>query len=149
MRKKMIIGGSIVLTLLLVTGATSCLHMGMNHKEFAEDHAEFILFKITKELKLTDDQQAYLKEAMAEIKAKKEELHGNEKAHLREVKKLIRSEHIDENELNVLLEEQHEKMKVMAELIKEKLIEFHSTLTDDQKETIIEFIEKHHENKDK
>jgi periplasmic protein CpxP/Spy len=143
---------SIISTILLVGVVftmTSCLGFGHHGKKMHDDYVEFFLFKITKELDLNESQQNFLKETVKELKQNKEELHKDKSNHVKKLKNLINSDYITENELEELFEEKHKEMETIKEKLISKIVEFHSTLTKEQKSKVIKLIDKHAKDFDK
>lgn len=148
-KKRIYFFGVIILLIAATITLGSCFGHMHHAKNMHEDLVEFQLFKITKELDLNESQQNFLKETINELKQKKETLHKDKDNHIKKLKKLINSDYITKDQLEPLIEEKQEKAELIKEFIIDKIIEFHSTLTDDQKMKAIKLIDKYTEFFDK
>jgi Spy/CpxP family protein refolding chaperone len=130
--------GIVMLIFLALT--VSCQGHGIMKNR--EDMKEFIVFRLTKELNLTEAQQALVEKAMDEVHLKAKELHADQVQHYEEIKSLILAPGITENEINTMLDTRHTKMADIRDLVVKKIVEVHSTFSPEQKEKIVRILEK-------
>ncbi|MBN1412701.1 MAG: Spy/CpxP family protein refolding chaperone [Spirochaetales bacterium] len=116
--------------------------MGHNGKRI-EKIKEYALFRISSELDLTENQKTMLNNSIDEIHKKMEEVHSNRDGHFTEMKALILSSTITEDQVDRFIQDRINEMAPVKELAIQKLVEFHATLTPEQKAKIIELMEKH------
>jgi Spy/CpxP family protein refolding chaperone len=131
----------IAAVIVTVAGFTSCAggYKNMHNNELQE----FILFKLTRELDLTDTQIESIKEITAQVKVKAEELHGDKEEMHAKIKELIMSNYVSEAEILGLMKShtaQHEEMKIF---IAKKIAEVHALLTPEQRIKLVHLLEKH------
>ena len=136
-RKSIITGTVIALSLSLLFFA-GCRQRG-HHKG-----AEFMLDYISEALDLTADQQTQLEEIREELFAKAKELHDQKKDQHEQFMALVQAEEIDPVQLKAMIAEQRAKMDEVVELAVDRVVAFHATLSAEQKEKLVEKIEKFH-----
>lgn len=143
MKNRIFFIGMITAIIAVAFVSTSCIGghngKGMQHN----DLHEFILFKLTRELELTDTQVETIKQIVAQVKAKAEELHGNKEEKHEKIKELITSDYVSEADILGIMEShtaQHEEMKIF---IAKKIAEVHALLTPEQRVKLIKLLEKY------
>lgn len=119
---------------------SGCAHRGFHRfgGGSPEKRAEFIVDKISDELDLTDPQKAKLNsikdEVIAKHKSRKDIYEGTFNTLQSEIKK----DKMDEKLLLSKLNEFSKDREEMHTFMVSKLVEFHSMLTDEQKQTLID-----------
>ena len=99
---------------------------------------------LSEALDLNESQQAQLDEIKAEMFAKAKELHAKKRAQHDEFMALITAEQIDPVQLKTLVAEHRAQMDEVVDLAVDRVVAFHSTLTQEQKEKLAGKIEKFH-----
>ena len=128
---------------VLVAGTfalNGCAHRGFHRfgGGSPEKRAEYIVDKISDELDLTDPQKAKLNnikdEVIAKHKSRKDKYEGAFSTLQSEIKK----DKMDEKLLLSKIDEFSKDREEMHAFMVSKLVEFHSMLTDEQKQTLID-----------
>ncbi|OHD69286.1 MAG: hypothetical protein A2W19_15930 [Spirochaetes bacterium RBG_16_49_21] len=109
-----------------------------------EKRAEFIVKKLTRTLDLTEEQVEKLNKIKDEILAATKNIRNERKAFRNEALVLVKSEKLDRNAFNNLISRREQAWNELKPLIIDKLIEFHSMLTPEQKNKLAEKMEKFH-----
>lgn len=107
---------------------------------------ERIVNEITDRLDLDESQRSRLTEMVTELEADIVALHETKPDPHQQMAEMVRSERLDEVELQQLYTAKREKVDRLAERIIPDLVEFHALLTPEQRETLAERIENHGEN---
>ena len=135
---------SILLMTLLVAGLvvfSGCRRPG------AEHGAEFMVDYISETLDLDDSQRAKLESIKEELIQKHADMRADKEAMQAEIKTLLLSDQIDEASLRAMVAEQRARMDAVVDLVIARFIEFHNTLTAQQKAKLVsklEQFEKYH-----
>jgi uncharacterized membrane protein len=129
-----------LLSMLTATGFVACKH-GHHRGGFDEFDIEAGVNRIASRLDLNESQKADLEKITTEIAAKAKEMHGDREAHHKELADLVRQQTISRDTLDRMVADKMEKMQIMADFAADRLIPFHATLTDEQREKIAEHIE--------
>lgn len=124
----------IALVLVLCTAAFAACR---SHKK---SHA-FALDYISEALDLTESQQTTLKEIQQEVEVKVEALHDNRSAMRDALKTQIAADRMDKAEIQKLVDRHRDEMNGIIDLVVDRLVVFHETLTPVQKEKLIKKIE--------
>ncbi|MDX1960419.1 MAG: Spy/CpxP family protein refolding chaperone [Leptospiraceae bacterium] len=128
-----------LISILSITNLIAC---GGWHKS-PEDKAKWIVKKISSELDLTDKQKSSLEKMKEEYLAKRKELKfGMSKETQAEILAQVKSSKPDEKKLDSIFDEEKKKREQMFTFLQKKFYEFHSTLTQEQKNTLAEKMEK-------
>ena len=135
----------IALLVITVIATTGCRrrHRMPEPSLFLQKQATFLINKISKELNFTEEQKAISNKIKEEIIVKHEEMRKNRGKYKGEIIELIRSDRITKEQIYKFLESKELKRKKMQDFMIEKAVQFHSMLTPEQREKIIEKIEKH------
>ncbi len=108
-----------------------------------EDKAAWVVKRIASRLDLDDFQQGELERISQEIM----EHRYNMESECEDVKdqalSMVRSDSIDRGELDEMVESQMDRMEDAVPFYLDKLVEFHSILTPEQREKVAGFMEKH------
>ncbi len=122
---------------LFVVGAfTSC------RSKTPEEKADRVISKISSKLDLTDIQVTKLKEIKTkvfEIKAAYKDEHKNSHE---EIKELLLSEEITTDDIKSLIQKKTNRIDEILPQILPQVLEFHASLTKEQKAEVIECMEK-------
>jgi len=135
---------SIILIVLLVAGLAAfsgCRHPG------AGRGAEFMVDYVSESLDLNDSQRAQLESIKEELIQKHKEMQAGKEALQAEAKALLLSEQIDEAGVKALVAEHRARMDAVVDLVITRFIEFHNTLSAEQKAKLVsklEQFEKYH-----
>lgn len=130
----------IVLSLSLATSAVYAGKKG--NRGNPEERQKQMVEKVTKKLELNDEQQGKLKDLMAAVKKKREQMKEGRKEGQAEVKTLLLAEKLDKAKLKSLFEKRHEALKSNSDEVLDKLIAFHGSLSPDQKQQAVKFLER-------
>lgn len=143
----LIIPAAIVTTIGLanVLGCTGYFHKLCQKGEF-KMHEE-IKKKIIKELDLNEDQQAKLDAIHGEIKSQWRFHENSHRQMFETFKSEIRKDTLDQDVLQQMMAQKHERINEVKPLVMEKIVAFHASLTPEQKEKLISRMDKFHEKK--
>ncbi len=150
MSKKILIPGLIIIGILLGMTAGSFLQhpekrYGKGHKKSRGKIQDFMMHRMFKELKLTEDQKKIVNKIRDEIKSKIEALKGDKKekeAVRSEIIKQIKQNNINKTAIMNIIKTKKAKKSEIENFMIEKLIKFHSILTPQQREELAKRIAK-------
>ena len=126
-----LVGFFTVLTLF-----SGCRHHSRSHK------AEFMVDYITEALDLDEKQETELNRIKDEIMEKSKQLHANRETMFNEMVNQLRSQEIDQESVRLIIADHRAQMDELIDFALPRLVEFHSTLTPDQREKLISKLEK-------
>ena len=121
---------------LIFTGCRSHSHQGK---------VEFMVDYIAETLDLTDPQREQLDGIKEEFMAKAKEMHAQKEAMHAEFMAELRKEDISQENLKGLIAQKRAQMDEMIDLAMTRLVEFHKTLSTEQREKLVAKIEYFHE----
>ena len=121
---------------LIFTGCRSHSHEGK---------AEFMIDYIAETLDLTDEQRVQLDGIKEEFIAKAKEMHAQKAAMHAAFMAELRKEEISRESLNALIDQKRAQMDEFINLAMDRLVEFHKTLSAEQREKLLTKIEYFHE----
>jgi Spy/CpxP family protein refolding chaperone len=121
---------------LIFTGCRSHSHEGK---------AEFMIDYIAETLDLTDEQRVQLDGIKDEFIAKAKEMHAQKEVMHAAFTAELRKEEISRETLNGLIDQKRAQMEEFVNLALDRLIEFHKTLSAEQREKMVAKIEYFHE----
>ena len=121
---------------LIFTGCRSHSHEGK---------AEFMVDYIAETLDVTDEQRAQLDGIKDEFIAKTKEMHAQKEAMHAAFMAELRKEEISPENLKDLIDQKRAQMDEIINLAMDRLIEFHKTLSAEQREKLATKIEYYHE----
>ena len=121
---------------LVFTGCRSHSHHGK---------VEFMVDYIAETLDLTDPQREQLDGIKEEFMAKAKEMHAQKEAMHAEFMAELRKENIDQENLKGLIAQKRAQMDEIVNLAMTRLVEFHKTLSTEQREKLVAKIEYFHE----
>ena len=126
------LAGLIILGLLTFAG---CKRYG-HHKG-----AEFMVDYVSEVLDLTDAQRAHLDQIKEEFMAKAEEMHTDKDAMQADILAQLEKKEMDANELKQLADRHRARMDEVIDLGIDRLVEFHKTLSPEQKAKLVKKLE--------
>jgi protein CpxP len=130
------------LSILLVGILISGLGLFGGCRRSAHDHkAEFMVDYISETLDLDDSQKAQLNQIKNELMAKVRQMRAGKDSMFEELVAQLRSEEIDQARVKALIAERRAQMDEFVDLLVVRLAEFHKTLTQEQKDTLVAKIE--------
>ncbi|MFC1569530.1 Spy/CpxP family protein refolding chaperone [bacterium] len=144
--KLFFIGGLILLFAAVIlhhkrhTFMMHCIH----HKVSPQKKSEFVIKHISKKLGLSDPQKVKLREIRNDIMTKHDSLYSERENMFKIVISEIEKETLDQSRLNQLFQQKLEKVSEIHPYVLSKLAEFHGTLTQEQKQKLTAFMQKHH-----
>ena len=100
---------------------------------------------IAETLDLTDPQREQLDEIKEEFMAKAKEMHAQKEAMHAEFMAELRKDQIDQVKIRELIAQKRAQMDEIIELAVTRLVEFHKTLSQEQREKLVAKIEYFHE----
>jgi Spy/CpxP family protein refolding chaperone len=121
---------------LIFTGCRSHSHEGK---------AEFMIDYVAETLDLTDEQRVQLDGIKDEFIAKAKEMHAQKEVMQAAFMAELRKEEINRESLNDLIDQKRAQMDEFINLAMDRLIEFHKTLSAEQREKLVAKIEYFHE----
>jgi uncharacterized membrane protein len=121
---------------LVFTGCRSHSHQG---------RVEFMVDYIAETLDLSDPQREQLDGIKEEFMAKAKEMHAQKEAMHAEFMAELRKEDISQENLKGLIAQKRAQMDEMIDLALARLVEFHKTLSTEQREKLVAKIEYFHE----
>jgi len=121
---------------LIFTGCRAGSHQGK---------VEFMVDYIAETLDLTDPQREQLDGIKEEFMAKAIEMHAQKEAMHTEFMAELRKEDISQENLKGLIAQKRAQMDEMIDLALARLVEFHKTLSTEQREKLVAKIEYFHE----
>ncbi len=121
---------------LVFSGCRSHSHQGK---------LEFVVDYIAETLDLTDPQREQLDGIKEEFMAKAKEMHAQKEAMHAEFMAELRKEDINQENLKGLIAQKRAQMDEMIDLAMTRLVEFHKTLSAEQREKLVAKIEYFHE----
>lgn len=139
----------IILFLIVIGGIilfSSChRHFGYDrfHKP-SKKKIDWIFKRLSRELKLNDEQQVKMNLVKQEIIAKAEKFHASKIEIGEQVLTQLKSDTFDKEKMNQTFEAKELEMKEMRFFLVSKLAEIHEILEPDQRQKLAEKIEKFH-----
>ncbi len=110
-----------------------------------EGKAEFMADYIAETLDLNDGQRAQLDEIKDEFLARAKEMHAQKEAMHAELVAELRKEDINQENLKGLIAQKRAQMDEIINLAMIRLVEFHKTLSTEQREKLVAKLEYFHE----
>jgi Spy/CpxP family protein refolding chaperone len=135
-------GLTIVLICVFISGAlvfTGCRSHSHDGK------VEFMVDYVAETLDLTEPQREQLDGIKEEFMAKAKEMHAQKEAMHAEFMAELRKENIDQENLKDLIAQKRANMDEFINLAVARLVEFHKTLSTEQREKLVAKIEWFHE----
>ena len=133
---------TIALICVFISGAlvfNGCRSHSANHK------AEFMVDYISETLDLNESQRAHIDDIKEEFLAKAKEMHAKKEVMHAEFKAELLKEQIDQQKVKDLIAQKRAQMTEVIDLAVVRLSEFHSTLTQEQRQKLVDKLEYFHE----
>lgn len=144
MKKKTLLITLVIGLLTTLSLFSGCRHHSRSHK------AEFMVDYVTESLDLNADQAAQLNQIKDEIMENAQKIHANRETMFNEAVTQLRSQAIDPDRVKALIAGHRVQMDELIDLALPRLVEFHGTLTPEQREKLVakleKFKERHHRN---
>jgi Spy/CpxP family protein refolding chaperone len=140
--KKRIALISILSSFVLLTGVAACRH-GHHHGGFDEFDIEAISKRIVHRLDLSESQKTQLEALIIEIANEAKKLRADHNTRHQELADLVRQDTIERETVDRMMAEKFDRMQTLVDLVADRLIGFHATLTPEQREKVAEQIEEH------
>jgi len=134
-------------SIILVGGLlmTACGHQRSGHGWHSpEKKANWITNKISKELKLNEEQQVKLQALKLDLLETHKKYKPTKGDWHEAIKAQLLSETMDPETLNKLIDERHSHHMEMKDYFISKCVEFHGILNQEQKQTLVTKLEKWH-----
>jgi Spy/CpxP family protein refolding chaperone len=115
-------------------------------RSHSPDHkVEFMVDYIAETLDLNDEQRAQLEDIKEEFMAKARDMHAQKEAMHAELMAELRKAEIDQEKVRDLIAQKRLQMDEMIDLAVVRLVEFHKTLSPEQREKLVAKLEYFHE----
>ena len=138
---------ALVIGILAVVVVGALLYAGFYPKSsFAHGNGGFVgcmVEKFADELELNTEQSEQLMQIVEEVRSKRQEMHALHDTEKNELIEELRSQEIDREKLDSMYGNTKHRFDEMYDLLASRFLEFHKTLTPEQKEKLIAKIEKH------
>lgn len=138
MKKKTIYISLIAVPIIGLLTLAGCRHPG--HQK----GALFMMDYLTEVMDLTDEQQAQLDEIQDELMTKAKDMRAEHKNMHAMIVAQLKSDSINKEQLKADIANHRAQMDDLIDLAIERLAEFHQTLTPEQKDKLVNKIEKFH-----
>jgi len=136
------------MTIMIMLVAVTAVMVSGCHRT-PEQKAEHMVKYIAAELKLDDTQKARMEKIKDEFLAKRPEMSKLREETVKEANELMRSTEIDKARLNALLERNKAFANDMIGFVAAKFTEIHDMLTPEQRDKLVNMIEKYHRERSK
>jgi Spy/CpxP family protein refolding chaperone len=144
---KIMVGIALALTLLVAGGsvlyANTRPHLAGGFFN-PEEHADYIRYRLTRELDLDASQQQELQTMVRNLLEKGRALHELREATRQEVLSMLRENSVDRQRIENLRAKHQEKIGEFMAVAGDRLADFMNMLTTEQKQRLVDAIEKHH-----
>ncbi|MDH4127780.1 MAG: Spy/CpxP family protein refolding chaperone [Spirochaetota bacterium] len=131
-----------IVTSILIFVAIFVLANCSGHHHDPKARAEYMVKKLIDKLELDETQKAKLIKIKDEILAKRKSMHSNRKAIISKVIDQIKSDKIDQDELNKIFKANSKNRTEMRKFLIQKFAEFHEILSPKQRLKLVELVEK-------
>ncbi len=135
MAKKIVYGSVLVCIIVTLACVTACRYAS------SEKHMAWMMDKFTRDLQLTDEQQATLNAMMEEIKGESTQLVTAYKNTMEAIGSELGNDTFNTDLVEEMFAQTTEPRNAFMSLFITRLAEFHSTLSPEQKEKLMEKIE--------
>jgi Spy/CpxP family protein refolding chaperone len=134
------------LTFVLICVFISAALLFSGCRSHSPDHkVEFMVDYMAETLDLNDEQRAQLEDIKEEFMAKAREMHAQKEAMRAEFMAELRKAEIDQEKVRDLIAQKRSQMDEMIDLAVVRLVEFHKTLSAEQREKLVAKLEYFHE----
>jgi protein CpxP len=135
-----------VVVAMATLGLASCKH-DRHAGGFDRFDLEAAVNRAAARVDLDENQKADLSRIAEEIADKAKSMHAERETRLRELADLVRQPSVSREIVDLMVAEKMAKLQEMADFTAERLIAFHATLSEEQREKIAGLIEAHAEQK--
>ena len=147
MKKRKFILPSVIALIIGIATLTAC----NRHHNNPEDRAEWMVHKISKKLDLDDSQKAKLEDVKVELMQHHKEHRANKAEMMDKLLLEVQKPKLDEAFLLDMVNQHKARVEQAAPGVIDKLVIFHASLNTEQKEELVEKLEKfkkHHKKDD-
>jgi len=130
-----------IIALIAVMGLGSALFVGCHHRGH-DRGAAFMLDYMAESLDLNKDQLAMANSYKDEIMAKVKDMHLEKKQMHEEIKTQLAGESIDKLRVKKLVAEHRNGMDEVVDLVVDRIVDFHATLSPEQRTKLVAKLEK-------
>lgn len=120
----------------LIFGLSGCF------KHTPEEKAEWISDKIASKLELDEAQKVKLSKLKDEIMKARSEIRADRESTFEQAKTMVNSDAMSRDAVRALFDQKHQQVGQLAGPIIDSLVDFHASLNVEQKQQIVEFMEK-------
>lgn len=132
-RKKVRLFGLLIIIVVITGIAGLGFTRGFYDKHPGSGPMGFMMFKIAKELDLSEQQKAEVEKIRDEIKAKRDQNRESRKQDMTEMEQMFRGDTFDKNKALEFAKQQDAKRDEMRSFMIDEMAKFHSILTPDQR----------------
>lgn len=129
-KSKVILGIAIIIFAFITIGGIA---LGKQFNKFKDGPEGFIMERIAENLNLTDEQKAQVERIKDQIKERMEAKKSVRESMFEEFANEFRKDNLDKTKLRELSEKKDQQAQEMKEFVIDKIIEFHSLLTPEQR----------------
>ncbi len=115
-----------------------------HHRHDPEGHSDYIVKKISRKLDLNDAQKEKLVAVQKALLAARNKHREQKQGQWDSLRSNIPGERLDTDALQTMLNGHADTIKGESPQILDKLAEFHASLTAEQKQKLVEHLDKHH-----
>lgn len=138
---------ALIIGILAVVVVGALLYAGFYPKSsFAHGNGGFVgcmIEKFADDLELNTQQREQLVQIVEAVKSKHQEMHALHAAEKKDLIVELRSQEIDRDKLDSIYSNTKHRFDEMYDLLASRFLEFHKTLTPEQREKLIAEMEKH------
>ena len=109
-------------------------------KKFKDGPHGFIIERLTENLNLTENQKVQVEKLKAQVKEKMESNKPDRENGMEELANEFKKDQLDKSKLMEFANKKHARMKETKEFMMDRLVEFHSILTHEQRSKVVENI---------
>jgi len=140
MKKSLIVSASILAIIAAIT-LSAC---GPHRHHDPEKKAEWVVEEISDHLDLNENQVAKLNDVKTALLTHRKQFHANKTEIMDQMMIELQKPEMDATFLLSVIDQKQEMFNEMAPEVIDKLVVFHASLNDEQKQEIIEKMQKHH-----
>jgi len=140
MKKSLIVSASILAIIAAIT-LSACGH---HRHHDPEKKAEWIVEEISDHLDLNENQAAKLSDVKTALLTHRKQFHENKTEIMDQMIVELQKPEMDKTFLLSVIDQKQDIFNQMAPEVINKLVAFHASLDDEQKQEIIEKMQKHH-----
>jgi len=148
-RKKVRLFGLLIIVVVITGIAGLGFTRGFYDKYRGDGPKGFIMFKIAKDLNLTDQQKAEVEKIREEIKAKRDQNRESRKQGMAEMEQMFRGDTFDKTKALDFAKQREVNREEMRSFMVDQMAKFHSILTPDQRNKAADKMKEFHDKKNK